>query len=293
MLSNARQVLAALLLSLLIHALVFSAWPQMQAVSIKPLIVQGELIAPKIEEPPQQTKPSHPLQPPARIEPEPTPIPREKPVPQRLVDSSVRHSKKSMPIRRKTPVPHPQRKEPTPAPKEASDTGVALPLQAEKADTGSVGTNGYVVPAAPPLAPGGKLPMASKPAEIPLKQSTPAFKPSPEQDKTASVSSIGEDQVDQSVLAEYGRRLWEKASQFGGYPELALQRDWEGMVKVQVRYARSGVAYQISVKESSGYKVLDEQALEMVKQACARNALPDALTHKAFSVIVPIEFKLM
>ncbi len=277
MLSSTQQVLAALLLSLAIHVLVaLSVWPHMQEVSIKPLIVQGELIAPKIEEPPP---PAKPLPPPTKLLPSP--------------QTSAQTKPKSRPVPRKTPVPRPQHKLPTPISKKALNAGVALPLLAEKADTEKARLNDYVVPDVPLLAPGSKLPMASKPAEAPPKQSIPVAEPSSEQDKITSESNNGEDLVDRAVLAAYSQGLWKIASQSGGYPLLALQRDWEGMVKVQVRYTHSGVACQVSVKNSSGHNVLDEQAVEMVKQACAHYALPDALTHKAFSVIVPIEFKLM
>jgi protein TonB len=261
MFSNNKQVLPALLLSLLIHALAFSVWPHMQAASIKSM-VHGELIAPVIEEP-------SPPQPSAKIESESSPVPR------------------------KAPVLHPQHNEPTPAPQKAPDARIALPLLAEKADAASVGANDYVVPEAPPLVPGDKLPMASKPAEMPLKQPAPVSEPSSEKGKTASESGDGEDPVDRVVLAEYGKGIWERASKSGSYPSLALQRGWEGVVKVLVRHARSGVAYQISVKESSGYKLLDEKAVEMVKTACAHYELPDTLAHKAFSAVVPIEFKLI
>ena len=280
--SNPKQVLPALLLSLLIHALVFYAWPNMQAVSFRPILVQGELVAPKVEEPAPLPEP--PYQQPSKIEPESTPILHKAPEPR---------------PQQKAPEPR-QQKALTPAPKKeakkAHDDGVALPLLTEKADATSVGANDYAVPDVPPLTHEDKLPMASRPGETPLEQYSPTSEPSStasESDKTAPASADGDDQVDRAVLEEYGRGLRDRAAQFGKYPSLAKQRGWQGTVNVLVRFARNGVAYQISVKDSSGHKMLDEQAVETVELACAHYVLPHALTNKAFSFVVPVEFKLL
>jgi protein TonB len=262
---NTKQVLTALLLSLLIHALVFYAWPHIQTVTSRPLLIQGELVSIKAEEPPPPKVPTS--QPPVKIKPE------------------------SMPILRKAPEPRPQHKSPTP--KKESDKGVALPLLTEKAEASSVGANNYVVPEVPATSSGDKLPTVSKASETPLGQYSPTSESTSDKDKTVAASANGDDQVDRAVLDEYGRGLRDRAAQLSGYPSLAKQRGWQGTVNVLVRFARNGVAYQISVKDSSGYKMLDDQAVKMVKQACARYVLPDALTHKAFSLVVPIEFKLI
>lgn len=273
MFSNPKQVLSALLLSLLIHATVFYALPKMQTVSYRPVLVQGELVAPEVETPAPLSKPQQQT---VKIEPE------------------------SMPLLHKAPEPRPQHKAPAPAPKEEPkkepDNDVALPLLAEKANAAtSASTNNYIVPAVPPLTHEDKLPMASRPGVIPLEQHAPTSKPlsSSEGDKTAAVDANGDDLIDQKVLGEFGRGLRDRAAPLGAYPLLAKHNGWQGTVKVLVRFARSGVAYQISVKDSSGYKVLDEQAVKMVELACAHYALPQVLTNKAFSVIVPIEFSLI
>ncbi|HQR51321.1 MAG TPA: TonB family protein [Methylophilaceae bacterium] len=245
------KVLLALLLSLLLHTLIYATWPQLQAVSSMPVLVQGELVAPEIEEPPA------PEPPPPQARPEPIPE-----------------------------LPAKAREQKEPAPREKPDTGIALPLIAEQADDAS--TNDYVVPQAPPLEADDKLPFASKTGTVPLEQYVPSSGAGAEPS-----SGNEEDAVDREVLAEYGRILRDRAAQAGGYPPLAAKRGWQGRVKVLVRFSRYGLPRQIEVKESSGHKVLDERALEMVRQACAEAALPEALNRKAFSVVVPVDFKLM
>jgi protein TonB len=276
--SYVSRVLVALLLSLLMHVPLFFAWLHLQAVSDRPIIVQGELLPPMIEEPPPRIEP---LPSPPQVEPEPLP--------------SV-HKPVSTPPKHETPKQKSKqalKQASNPAPKQAPDTGVALPLLAEKASTANVGANDHVVPQVQPLAPDDKLPFASVPGETPLEQYIPPTAPSSKSNEVVTPTGNGESPVDRGVLAEYGQGLGERAQQFSSYPMLALNRGWEGRVKVLVKYDRNGVAYQIAVKDSSGQQILDDQALDMVKKACAGFALPAKLVGKTFSVIVPIDFMLI
>lgn len=282
MFSNPKQVLSALLLSLLIHATVYYALPKMHTVSYRPILVQGELVAPEVEAPAPSLKPQQQT---AKIEPEAMPLLHKAPEPR---------------PQHKAPESQPQHKAPAPAPKaepkKTPDNDVALPLLAEKENAAtSANADNYIVPVVPPLTHDDKLPMASRPGVKPLEQNTPTSKPSSssEVDKTAAVDANGDDLIDQEVLGKFGRGLRDRAAPLANYPLLAKHNGWQGTVKVLVRFARSGIAYQISVKDSSGYKVLDEQAVKMVELACAHYALPQVLTNKAFSVIVPIEFSLI
>lgn len=249
------ETLPAVLLSLVIHGLIYSAWPHLHAQSSLPPLVQGELVPPPI---PETTEP--PPIPELPIEPEPPPSP---PTPKSI----------ESPIKREIPaIPPP-------------DAGVALPVLADQSNEANSTTNDYVVAATPPLNPEDKIPFGSKVGATPIAQYAP----------TEEVNSQDnhEDFVDRNILAEYGQGLREKSSQFGSYPAVAKKRRWQGIVKIIVRYARTGVAYEISIKDSSGHKILDDQALSMVKQACLNHTLPEALKQKAFSLIVPIEFKMM
>lgn len=171
---------------------------------------------------------------------------------------------------------------------QAPDTGVALPVLAEKDDVAS-SANDFIVPEAPLLTAADKLPFGSRTGSVPLDQYTPSSTP-PAASRPPAADT--EDEVDGDILGEFGRGLRDRAAQAGGYPAIALKRGWQGRVKVLVRFNRDGVARQVSIKESSGYKMLDERAVEMVRQACVELVFPDALSRRAFSVVVPVDFKL-
>ena len=50
------------------------------------------------------------------------------------------------------------------------------------------------------------------------------------------------------------------------YPALAKRRQWEGRVLLKVRVLANGTVAAVSVETSSGHELLDESALEAVRQ---------------------------
>jgi len=50
------------------------------------------------------------------------------------------------------------------------------------------------------------------------------------------------------------------------YPRIARQNGWEGTVKLTALIKKDGIVDQINVAESSGYRILDKEALNTVKK---------------------------
>lgn len=50
------------------------------------------------------------------------------------------------------------------------------------------------------------------------------------------------------------------------YPLLARQRQWQGVVQLRVHVTETGKAEEVALEQSSGYKVLDDAALAVVKK---------------------------
>lgn len=76
------------------------------------------------------------------------------------------------------------------------------------------------------------------------------------------------------------------------YPRIAQMRGWQGQVLVHVRVARKGSVIDMVISRSSGFDVLDQQALDMVRQADPLPDLPASLAEREFSLDVPIVFRL-
>jgi protein TonB len=77
----------------------------------------------------------------------------------------------------------------------------------------------------------------------------------------------------------------------GRYPGPARDNAWEGTVHVRIAVARDG-AVAVRVRSSSGYPILDREALEIVRKAVAHVRLPDGLRGKSFSVELPVVYNL-
>ena len=124
------------------------------------------------------------------------------------------------------------------------------------------------VPVAPP--PVAVEPPAPQPAPPPVAavQSQPV--PQPAQPP----ESLSRDQ--------YRLQLIDEARRHKRYPPLARENNWQGDVRVDVAISANGRP-TVTLKGSSGYEVLDRQALDMFAQAARSVPVPPALRGKEFS----------
>jgi len=83
----------------------------------------------------------------------------------------------------------------------------------------------------------------------------------------------------------YRVELIDEARRHKRYPPLARENNWEGGVLVGVVIGANGRA-SVTLKASSGYEVLDRQALEMFSQAARAVPVPPALRGKEFALEV-------
>jgi periplasmic protein TonB len=93
-------------------------------------------------------------------------------------------------------------------------------------------------------------------------------------------------------LARYRQQLVAVAARHKRYPRIALDNGWTGDVVVRIEVAANGAVSSIKVKTSSGYEVLDAQALEMFGKAAPQVAVPAPLRGKPFSVEVRAIYNL-
>lgn len=76
------------------------------------------------------------------------------------------------------------------------------------------------------------------------------------------------------------------------YPMLAQRRGLEGRGSVRVRIDRGGRVLDRAVENSTGEKMLDEAALDMVRRASPFPAVPSEYSGGSFEFVAPIEFRL-
>ncbi len=93
-------------------------------------------------------------------------------------------------------------------------------------------------------------------------------------------------------IAQYQIALNTAAGKYRNYPRYARQREWEGRATVRLDIGADGRAQRIRVSRSSGYELLDNAALEMLRRAQRDTPVPDALRGRSFIVEVAVLFEL-
>ena len=159
------------------------------------------------------------------------------------------------PVQAPTPPVPPEKKKAPAAEKPAPVISTPHP-----APTPSVPAVADPVPAPPPPPLAAMDPKPATPAAAPQQAQPP--------------ESLSRDQ--------YRLQLIDEARRHKRYPPLARENNWQGDVRVDVAISANGRP-TVALKGSSGYEVLDRQALDMFAQAARSIPVPPALRGKEFS----------
>jgi len=139
----------------------------------------------------------------------------------------------------------------------------------------------------PPSQPSEVIAVAPKPNAAPPVQTVPA--PVPVKQETPPAPSQAD--ID-DARGKYGNSLWGAISKHKKYPKIAAMRNWQGDAVVELELDGNGKLKSKKITQSSGYDILDKQALEMVEKALPFPAPPEALRGTNFTITVPVPFKL-
>jgi periplasmic protein TonB len=97
---------------------------------------------------------------------------------------------------------------------------------------------------------------------------------------------------DPALLERYGRSLSSALARQQQYPRIAAMRGWEGEVQLRVTIARKGNIVATQVVHSSGFEVLDQNAVQLVTNAGPLPRPPETLQNREIQIIVPVHYKL-
>ena len=141
---------------------------------------------------------------------------------------------------------------------------------------------------APPSARALPPPPAPAPAQEQPRQeapAAPAASPPPPAPSAVAISPPAAPAPDRAaVLARFRQDLVAAAVRYKRYPRMALDNGWTGDVLVVMDIDAAGKLSSLRVKTSSGYEILDAQALEMFRKAAPEVAVPPPLRGQRFSV---------
>ena len=109
---------------------------------------------------------------------------------------------------------------------------------------------------------------------------------------TAADSARVHSDADPGTLDKYRLALIVAAKRYKRYPVQALDQGWQGKVEVRLVIGADGAIQRSLVKASSGYEILDNEAMDMLKKAKPLTPIPAALRGREFTVDIPVIFDL-
>ena len=152
----------------------------------------------------------------------------------------------------------------------------------------------------PTTVPLSKPPVSVKPKEEQETEANPKPEANPTRvitkaadapQETKTVNAPSPEKVS-AATNDYSSLLAAAIAKYKQYPKIAQMRGWQGLIIIELQLNPQGGVIYSQIKKSSGYDVLDQEALEMIKRASPFPQPPEALRSKNFTVLVPISFKL-
>lgn len=126
-----------------------------------------------------------------------------------------------------------------------------------------------------------------------IKESRTVTRPNPRIRQRAEaverlVQAYPEAQADFGWLAE---SIWSQIEKYKRYPAKAKQREWEGKVVVEAVIREDGMILALHVAESSGYDILDQNALDVLWKLSPLT-LAHPLGRPQLTILVPLTYRL-
>lgn len=97
---------------------------------------------------------------------------------------------------------------------------------------------------------------------------------------------------DAAGLRQYRLTLAGEARRLRSYPESARRAGLSGTAEVRVTVEAGVAVRRADLTRSSGHALLDRAAVDMLREAASRAAVPDALRGLSFAVLLPVVFEV-
>ena len=136
------------------------------------------------------------------------------------------------------------------------------------------------------------VPAAPASSARPAGTSQPRPAPQAPVGATTGATARSGDEADKGTLERYRLALIMATRRYKRYPAKAMENGWQGRVVVRMVIGANGMLVSTSVKTSSGYEILDNQALDMLKKGKTTVPIPASLRGREFAIDVPVIFNL-
>jgi len=109
--------------------------------------------------------------------------------------------------------------------------------------------------------------------------------------KTAVVSRVKEGLASDAVMA-YSRLIQKRILENLDYPAVAKEAGYQGAVKLKLHFSHAGELLDVNVKESSGHKALDDNAVYAAKSVSSYPPFPSSIEQQELWIDIPIIYSL-
>ena len=146
-------------------------------------------------------------------------------------------------------------------------------------------------------------PLIEPPSHEPVQTVPPVITASPKVEATPVLAApvanpeppqpAGPSEVDlNAAKGQYADTLRRELAKDKKYPSIAARRGYQGDVVLDVKLDNNGKVLSASVHNSSGYELLDKEAVAKVFRISSFPLPPEVLRGLTFNVTIPISFKL-
>ncbi len=140
-----------------------------------------------------------------------------------------------------------------------------------------------------PLSPSDKDSIAAETSpEEPKEKFQPELKPD---NSTLGTPELTVGQIE-SIKTRFLREVIAKIHKVKRYPESARRMDLEGIAKVEFILSGRGKIFSVSIIISSGYTILDKEAVAVIERAAPFPQIPEELEISELKLLLPIVFRL-
>jgi TonB family protein len=94
------------------------------------------------------------------------------------------------------------------------------------------------------------------------------------------------------AIDHYAFMVAEQVAKVKQYPSTAVARKWQGETIMHVKFAPNATIQSATIAKSSGFEILDNEALQSLSRIPSLPTPPKSLTGSSFSVLVPVQFLL-
>jgi len=112
------------------------------------------------------------------------------------------------------------------------------------------------------------------------------------QDKKIIPSKPAMDELSLDPVSRYSRLVQNRIADNIAYPVSAKGAGFQGTVKLSLKFSYKGELLDSRVRESSGYKVLDENALKTARSIPSYPPFPPAVTSEEIWIDIPVLYQL-